>query len=309
MQSFKFDEMWIIPAFQNPLKLQIQVPSVDSRISLLEIGLRTIDPNLEKIKILDIEARDTKPSFTIQTLTDLTKQHPECEFYLCIGADQFSVFDQWSKFKDILKISNLIITSRPGFELPKNKQESPEWLKSSIKQFKNKIVSLNTGTKIFFFNLNDIEVSSSDIRRRIRRGENISHLTPGSVADKIEANKIYDFDKTLVSNYQDFTQFCSEVVKEKGGISVNAYDVRKMVQPSEFTLVASGTSTRHTKALAEHVIKEAKEKYGIKPQNTEGMQEGRWVIVDFGPLLIHLFYDFVRSEYHIEGLWTQGIKL
>ncbi|MEQ1665230.1 MAG: nicotinate (nicotinamide) nucleotide adenylyltransferase, partial [Bdellovibrionales bacterium] len=128
MQSFKFDEMWIIPAFQNPLKLQIQVPSVDSRISLLEIGLRTIDPNFEKIKILDIEARDTKPSFTIQTISDLTKRHPECEFYLCIGADQFSVFDQWSKFKDILKISNLIITSRPGFELPKNKQESPEWL-------------------------------------------------------------------------------------------------------------------------------------------------------------------------------------
>ena len=41
----------------------------------------------------------------------------------------------------------------------------------------------------------------------------------------------------------------------------------------------------------------------------EGVDEGRWVVVDYGPLIVHLFYDFVRQEYRLEDLWKEGKEL
>jgi nicotinate-nucleotide adenylyltransferase len=52
-----------------------------------------------------------------------------------------------------------------------------------------------------------------------------------------------------------------------------------------------------------------KEEFNLLPQGVEGSDEGRWVVVDYGALIVHLFYDFVRQEYQLEELWTDGKEL
>lgn len=82
--------------------------------------------------------------------------------------------------------------------------------------------------------------------------------------------------------------------------------MRNLVSPTEFSLIASGTSTRHAVSLAENLIQAVKEEYGAYPQSLEGITEGRWVLVDYGSLIVHVFYDFARQEYQLEQLWKEG---
>jgi nicotinate-nucleotide adenylyltransferase len=303
----RLDEIWVVPNRQNPLKELIAGPTAENRLQIVRLALSTLDEN--KFKVRDDEILREGPSYTVDTLEKLTKEYPDTEFVLILGSDQLVDFDRWKNYKHILEITSLIVTSRPGSTLPQTKNELPKWLSAQTKAYRSNHIVLKTAREVQFIQLPDIEVSATEIRRKIRRNENVSNLLPSTVADYLIRNKIYEKAEVLVADYAEFTRFCAQVLNDKGGIDVHGYDVRELVQPSEFTLVASGTSTRHTRALCEHVIFEAKNKYGITPQGTEGLQEGRWVIVDYGSLMIHLFYDFVRSEYHIEDLWAAAPQI
>lgn len=276
---------------------------------MVKLGLETLHINESKLKVLDTELKKSGISYTIETVNELRKQNSDCDFYLVIGIDQFQQFSQWRDYLKLLKAVNLIVTSRPGYNLPATKIELPSWVQALVKSMQKNRIVLTTGRSIQLVQLNDVKASASEIRRKIRRNENVTHLTPGTIVDYALKSKIYDPHEALVSDYREFAQFCSKVISDKGGLGVQAYDVRKMVQPSEFTIVASGTSQRHSKALCEHVVMAVKERYGLHPQSTEGMDEGRWAIVDYGSLIIHVFYDFVRNEYRIEDLWSQAEKI
>ena len=295
-----------MPNNRSPLKQHVSGPDRELKIKMLEVGLETLRANGIDCKILDCDLKKEGPAYTIDSMVTVRKENPDAEFYLLIGLDQFEKFDQWKSYKVLLKSVNLIVTSRPGYRLPSNRDQLPGWLKPLVQRYAKDRILLKTKKSLLFVQLNDVQVSATEIRRKIRRKENVTHLTPSPVIEFLVSNKVYDGSEVLVSDYKEFTQFCARVVNDKGGIAVNAYDVRQMVQPSEFTLVASGTSQRHTRALGEHIVREAKTKYGIDPQNVEGEDEGRWVVLDYGPLIIHLFYDFVRNEYRIEDLWSKA---
>ena len=53
-------------------------------------------------------------------------------------------------------------------------------------------------------------------------------------------------------------------------------------------------------------FEEVKKEFGVWPQGMEGQEEGRWVVIDYGSLIVHSFYDFVRHEYRLEELWKNG---
>ena len=80
-------------------------------------------------------------------------------------------------------------------------------------------------------------------------------------------------------------------------------DVRALSSVMDFLVVASGTSTRHVKSLADNVILKAKEG-GMRPIGVEGESVGEWVLVDFGDVVLHVMQPATRSFYDLERLWT-----
>lgn len=302
-----FEKVLIVPTSQNPLRAVTQGPTPEQR---LEMVRRSVGSALsEKFEVLDLEVKRSGPSYTIDTLEELKKSYKGSVLYLILGIDILKNFHEWKDFSKILKTTNIVVTSRPGNELPKSKDDLPGWLRDFTKSFANNKVILKSNKTLSFIQLQDVHASSTDIRRRARNGEVISHLVTPAVEEFIRQEKLYTTDEVWVTDYEEMTRFCSKVAEEKGGLSITAYDVRELVQPSEYTLAISGTSTRHTRALCEHIMKEVKDRYGVYPQGTEGLSEGRWVVVDYGSLMIHVFYDFVRNEYRIEDLWSEAKRI
>lgn len=82
-------------------------------------------------------------------------------------------------------------------------------------------------------------------------------------------------------------------------------DVRGKTSVCDFMVIASGTSTRHVKAIADEVVRFAK-KLDCQPLGVEGEREAEWVLVDLGDIVVHVMLPRVREFYALERLWTVG---
>jgi len=94
----------------------------------------------------------------------------------------------------------------------------------------------------------------------------------------------------------------------KKAISLIALDVRKLTSIADAFIICSGRSNRQVIAIGEHIKRNLKEQ-GIKPLSVEGMKDGRWVLLDYGHVIIHVFYEPVRSFYDLDGLWIDARKV
>jgi len=86
---------------------------------------------------------------------------------------------------------------------------------------------------------------------------------------------------------------------------VHEVDVRGKASFADFLIIASGTSTRHVKSIADEVVKYAK-KAGMMPLGVEGQREAEWVLVDLGDIVVHVMLPRIREFYGLERLWTVG---
>ena len=84
-------------------------------------------------------------------------------------------------------------------------------------------------------------------------------------------------------------------------------DVKALSSVMDFLVIASGTSTRHVKSLADNVIMRAKS-HENRPLGIEGQAVGDWVLVDFGDVVVHVMQPATRSFYDLERLWTAPIQ-
>lgn len=86
---------------------------------------------------------------------------------------------------------------------------------------------------------------------------------------------------------------------------VREIDVRGRTSIADLLVIASGTSARHVKSIADEVTRFAKQA-GVRPLGVEGEEEGEWVLVDLGDVIVHVMLPRVREFYGLERLWAVG---
>ena len=86
---------------------------------------------------------------------------------------------------------------------------------------------------------------------------------------------------------------------------VREIDVRGKTSIADLLVIASGTSTRHVKSIADEVVKFVK-RAGMLPLGVEGQEEAEWVLVDLGDIIVHVMLPRIREFYGLERLWTVG---
>jgi ribosome-associated protein len=96
-----------------------------------------------------------------------------------------------------------------------------------------------------------------------------------------------------------------DALEELKAKDVREIDVRGKTSIADLLVIASGTSARHVKSLADEVARYAR-KAGVMPLGVEGEQEGEWVLVDLGDVIVHVMLPRIREFYGLERLWTVG---
>lgn len=99
-------------------------------------------------------------------------------------------------------------------------------------------------------------------------------------------------------------EICSYLSSKKAE-DILIIDVREKTTLCDYFVIASGRNITQVKSLCEN-LEEHLSKAGEEPRRTEGVREGRWGVLDYGDVIVHIFNDESRLFYHLERLWTEG---
>ena len=293
----------IIPSYQTPHKDFIESPSPDQRLIMTKIGC------LEHAKLLQVDEREVQRkgvSYTITTLQQLYQKG--VDLFLIMGLDLFYKFDSWKDYEEILKVANLIVTSRPNYFFPESLEQVPKGLRSFITKFQLQDIKMTSGKVIKFVQIEeDIAISSTYLRQKLWNGKSTYQYLDVKVEEYIKENHIYQ-KKPINYTTESFTQFCGKVLDQQKAFDIKAFHFQSMNHITDYSLIASGRSKRHTCSLSEVLIQNVKDEFSVLPLSVEGAVEGNWILIDYGSLIIHIFYEEHRSKYDLESLWV-GSKL
>lgn len=87
--------------------------------------------------------------------------------------------------------------------------------------------------------------------------------------------------------------------------NITIIDVKKDTAITDYMVICSGRSSRHTRSIAEYTMEHMK-KAGFPSSNHTGLENGEWVLVDFGNIIVHILQPSTRDFYNLEGLWQQS---
>lgn len=107
----------------------------------------------------------------------------------------------------------------------------------------------------------------------------------------------------MSSDNPDLKPLVMDALEELKARNITTLDVRELTTVADTLVIASGTSSRHVKALADNVIERAKAE-GHAPVGVEGQQASDWVLVDLGDVVVHVMAPATREFYDLERLWS-----
>ncbi len=166
MQQFTdLGEIWFVVSPHNPLKEKVQLLDDRLRLQMVKKAIAG-NPNF---KVTDIEFNLPKPSYTIDTLEKLKADHPKHNFVLITGTDIFEEFHKWKAHKTLIENFTFYVYNRPGFEAG----------------------AFANHPNVTIFDAPLLEISSSFIRKAIKKGKDVRYMLPAVVWEMIVENKLY----------------------------------------------------------------------------------------------------------------------
>ena len=103
-------------------------------------------------------------------------------------------------------------------------------------------------------------------------------------------------------------QRAAQTALDNKALDVVLLDLRDVTDMTDFFIIASGTSDTHVRSIGEHVLAEMKRE-GSPAHHVEGLEKGRWVLLDFVDFVVHIFHPTLRSFYQLERLWGDAERI
>jgi len=175
-EDMKLDLVKFIPAKVSPFKLGYTPTSDKHRLEMLRLAVGS-NPRFE---VDALELNRGGVSYTIDTVNELRGVEPDAEYYMLIGADSLKDFKKWKSPEELL-VSVSLVVARRGGEAP------PQWSELSGLASPEVIEGIQKRA----LDLPAMELSSTDIRRRVERGRSIRYLVPSAVEVYIDSHGLY----------------------------------------------------------------------------------------------------------------------
>ena len=110
-----------------------------------------------------------------------------------------------------------------------------------------------------------------------------------------------DSDRAL-----DLARLAARVAEETRGSEITILDLRRLTPVVDYFVIATGSSRRQMHAMADEIEKTVAQELGDEKRGAEGYEEGRWIVLDYGDVMVHLFDPDARGYWDLEGLWSDA---
>ena len=164
-KKLNLDEIWFVLAKINPLKQNTVPTPFNHRLAMVRLAIEGLDG----YSIKELENLRTEASYTIDTLKEFVETNPQYDFYLLLGYDAIKNFEDWKSYMEIIKLCTVVVGTRAG-----ENQEIVFKDKTLCSQILNNIVEIPP-----------LQISSTEIRERLKLNKSCESLLPKAVLDYI----------------------------------------------------------------------------------------------------------------------------
>jgi len=183
----RLDRVIFLPAADPPHKPVAGEVSFEHRLAMVQAAI----DGTRGFSVSDLETQRSGKSYSVETLKILHRIYPDDEFYFIVGLDSFRDLATWKAYEKLFFLTNLVVASRPGIEA-----DLDQLLPIAIRrQFCYSAESKNlrhcSGNTVIILEETRLDISSSEIRRRLAAKRPVHDLVPAPVVDYIDRHKLY----------------------------------------------------------------------------------------------------------------------
>ncbi len=303
-QQLDFEIVHIIP---NATPSHRDGPGASARHRLEMVKLAVADSNLFFAD--DREITRGGLSYTVDTLKALRKQYgPDRSLVLVLGADAFIGLPSWNRWRQVFDLVHVVVMNRPGTELGEPSSDQ-DWWRRRLNPNLAECASTPFGS-IFELSVTPMDVSSTAIRQQLGDGVDVGETLAPQVLRYIVQRSLYKTGDTALAE-ADAAQLLKNIetgLDDAKARDIKTLDVRGLTDFTDYMVIASGTSDRHVRAVAESVIEQTRQ-LGVHPGGREGEDTADWVLLDFGAAVVHVMKQSSREFYDLESLWSEELKV
>jgi nicotinate-nucleotide adenylyltransferase len=318
------DEITFVPAGQPPHKLGRRISPAEDRLAMVALAIAG-EPDLSLNRI---EIDRPGPSYTADTVEELLTRAAAADrpidLTVILSVDAFADLPSWHHPDRLLRHARLAVAPRPGHASP-----DLSGIADLVPALADRVTVLNGP---------NADVSATDIRRRVARGEPIDDLVPPSVAAYIEAHHLYreplhEEGPNVTEPVEpttsppsapradglpsrpaippserpplDVARRIVELAEDKKAADIVLLDLTGLTTLADAFVICSGGSERQIQAIADGVI-EGMRAEKVRPIGREGTAVSHWILVDFGDVVVHVFTPPERDYYSLEKHWSEA---
>lgn len=171
-EELNLDRIYLVPSLISPHRSSAEYAPAEDRLEMLRLACLVS----EKLGICDYEIRSNRKSYTFYTVEEFRRRFPDDELFLLVGSDMLLCFDTWYRFEDILNNVSLAVVSRRNGDMD---------------ELDKKAGFLRKFGRIILCQASPIEVSSTEIRKKIRKNQNFSCYLDKNVVQYITSSNLY----------------------------------------------------------------------------------------------------------------------
>ena len=318
-EIFGLDKVLLIPSYIPPHKHSPDIAPARHRLRMLELacGGRT------RCVPSDLEVKARGKSYSILTLKKIHRLHPRAWVFFILGVDAFVEIETWKDYEQVLEQCLFIVISRPGFDLEAASRVLGGRLRDRIRVLgprERPTEAMFEADRVFLVGIDALDVSSTDIRRRLREGRPVAGLVPPAVEEYLHHHRLYK--ETMAQKPSTRPPSASsgkrslpkeiklavKAAQAKKAEDIMVLDLRALSAFTDFFVIMHGQSGRQNAALAENIEVELK-RAGVRPLGVEGQDAADWILMDYGFIVVHIFTREKRDYYGLEKLWGDALKL
>jgi len=286
------DCVLFVPAYDPPHKLDREISTFDDRFAMLEL----LVAGESSMRVSDIERRAAlKPSYSIKILKLLEKEFPGDKLQILIGGDSLEALRTWRKAKEIVAQYEIICYPRKGYEVDRE---------SLLKHWASKEIDilLKSVLQMPFF-----DISSTSVRNHIT-DKAVNKNIKASILKYIKNKGLYFMTKKQVAP-ELIAELCAKEAGEKKALDIVSLKVSELTTIADYFVLCTAQSEPQMRALANWIQKSAFEKLTVKPVKVNGESVSKWILIDFGTVIVHIMTPEMRDRYQLEKLWGDAPKL
>lgn len=301
LKHLDLDQVWWLVSPQNPLKA---VKGMAPFAGRLEQACRVAAPH-PRLRVTDLEARLRSSGYTVDSLRALRRRFPRLRFVWLMGSDNLLQIPRWERWPEIFRMVAVAVFDRPSYSLKAlSGIAATRFARQRVPvAAARRLAEMQPPVWIFFH-------TPLDPRSATRiRSEQAIIPAQISTEERPELSTITTFKPRTAPTMLDHTasailELVLKALDDGKAEDVVTIELAGKTTIADYMVIASGRSTRQVLALTEH-LEDALSR-GIRI-STEGKEQGDWVLIDAGDVIVHLFRPEIRAHYNLEKLWGEAL--